>query len=324
MEEEKGIVCVTGGTGYIGSWLVMRLLQSGYSVHATVRSHPGGKKDVSYITNLPGASNKLRLFNADLDEPDSFNAAIEGCMGVFHVAHPTEKNEEPEEIVTKRTVDGLLGILKACLNSKTVKRIVYTSSLVTIAYNNDKECSELDENMWSDLEMSKSIKNLSKSYLVSKTVTERMAIEFAEKNGLDLVSLVLPLVAGPFICPNIPSSVNICLAMILGKRDDYSMYNMVHVNDVASAQIFLLEYPNSKGRYICSSACISIDEMFEYFTAKYPEFELPSSERVKEIMAYKRLTISSKKLLDCGFKFKYGIDEMFDGAIQCCKDKGLL
>jgi nucleoside-diphosphate-sugar epimerase len=40
MEEAKGTVCVTGGTGYIASWLVMRLLQQGFSVRATVRSDP--------------------------------------------------------------------------------------------------------------------------------------------------------------------------------------------------------------------------------------------------------------------------------------------
>ena len=38
---EKGIVCVTGGTGYVASWLIMRLLQHGYAVNTTVRSHPG-------------------------------------------------------------------------------------------------------------------------------------------------------------------------------------------------------------------------------------------------------------------------------------------
>lgn len=33
-------VCVTGAAGFIGSWLVMRLLERGYNVHATVRD-PG-------------------------------------------------------------------------------------------------------------------------------------------------------------------------------------------------------------------------------------------------------------------------------------------
>lgn len=37
VEEAKGTVCVTGGTGYVASWLIMKLLQHGYSVHATVR-----------------------------------------------------------------------------------------------------------------------------------------------------------------------------------------------------------------------------------------------------------------------------------------------
>ena len=36
----KGTVCVTGASGFIGSWLVMKLLQRGYYVHATVRD-PG-------------------------------------------------------------------------------------------------------------------------------------------------------------------------------------------------------------------------------------------------------------------------------------------
>lgn len=43
MEEvkEKGKVCVTGGSGYLGSSVVMRLLELGYFVNTTIRSHSG-------------------------------------------------------------------------------------------------------------------------------------------------------------------------------------------------------------------------------------------------------------------------------------------
>ncbi|KAG5579765.1 hypothetical protein H5410_050392 [Solanum commersonii] len=108
MEEvmkEKGKVCLTGGSGYLVAWMVMRLLQLGYYVNTTIRSHPDVKKDVSYLTNLPGAQKKLNIFN------------VEGCIGVFHVAHPIDfENKETEETITKRTINGAIGILQTCLD----------------------------------------------------------------------------------------------------------------------------------------------------------------------------------------------------------------
>ena len=41
MEEGKGLVCVTGGAGFVASWLIMRLLEHGYTVRTTIRSSPG-------------------------------------------------------------------------------------------------------------------------------------------------------------------------------------------------------------------------------------------------------------------------------------------
>lgn len=38
---EKGTVCVTGGAGYLASWMIKTLLEDGYSVNATWRSDPG-------------------------------------------------------------------------------------------------------------------------------------------------------------------------------------------------------------------------------------------------------------------------------------------
>lgn len=185
---------------------------------------------MSYLKNLPKASKRLRIIHADLDEAGSFDKAIGGCVGVFHLAHPMDvQGEEPEETVTKRAMEGTLGILKACLESKTVKRVVYTSSAATILYNG--KCSNVvDEEVWSDLEICRRSNIVSSSYLVSKTLTERAALEFGEKNGLEVVSLVLPLVVGPFICPNIPSSVYIALAMIFGMYISLFIYFKINIS----------------------------------------------------------------------------------------------
>ncbi|KAI4354888.1 hypothetical protein L6164_003713 [Bauhinia variegata] len=327
MEGKKGRVCVTGGTGFLGSWIIKTLLEHGYFVNTTVRFDPERKRDLTFLTNLPGASEKLQIFNADLSNPDSFGAAVEGCIGVFHVATPIDfQAKEPEEVVTKRTIDGALRLLKICLNAKTVKRVVYTSSASAVI-NNGKEDEAMDESFWSDVDFLRTCKPYAWPYAVSKTLTEKAVFEFGEQNGLEVVSLIPSLVHGPFVCPNIPGSVALLLALLLGNKEDYGMLlrpHLVHVDDVARAHIFLLEHSNPKGRYNCSPCLMTIEEMHELLSTNYPEFQIPTLESLKEIKGFKLPDLSSKKLRDAGFEFKYGIKEMFEDAIQCCKEKAYL
>ncbi|XP_054783129.1 vestitone reductase-like isoform X2 [Prosopis cineraria] len=281
MEEATGRVCVTGGTGFIGSWIVKRLLEVGYSVNTTIRSHPEHKKDVSFLTNLPGASQRLQILKADLSDPESFKEAIEGCVGVFHVATPVDFEEkEPEEIVTKRSIDGALGILKACLSTKTVKRVVYTSSASAVSYAG-KEDEVKDESLWSDMDLLRTSKTSVWSYAVSKTLTEKAVLEFGEQNGLDVVTVIPTFVVGPFICPKLPGSVGSALYFLFVKNDPFRYLHapMVHVDDVARAHIFLLEHRNPKGRYNCSACLTTIEEVSEIVSAKCPEFQMPTIER---------------------------------------------
>nr|CAC10526.1 dihydroflavonol 4-reductase [Arabidopsis thaliana] len=72
MVSQKETVCVTGASGFIGSWLVMRLLERGYFVRATVRD-PGNLKKVQHLLDLPNAKTLLTLWKADLSEEGSYD-----------------------------------------------------------------------------------------------------------------------------------------------------------------------------------------------------------------------------------------------------------
>ncbi|WVZ07196.1 hypothetical protein V8G54_020542 [Vigna mungo] len=327
MAETKGTVCVTGGTGFIGSWIIKSLLEHGYSVNTTIRSDPGRKRDVSFLTNLPGASEKLRFFNADLSDPESFGPAVEGCVGIFHTATPIDfAVNEPEEVVTKRAIEGALGILKAAVKAKSVKRVVYTSSASTVSFTGPEPQDVVDESAWSDVDLLRKLKPFSWSYTISKVLTEKAVFEFGEQNGLEVVSLVPPFVVGRFICPKLPDSVERAMLLLFGKKEEIGVirYHMVHVDDLARAHIFLLEHPNPKGRYNCSPFIVPIEEIAEIISTKYPEFQIPSVEEAKEIKGAKLPHLDSQKLVDAGFEFKYSVEDIFTDAIECCKQNGYL
>ncbi|KAF5740782.1 dihydroflavonol 4-reductase [Tripterygium wilfordii] len=318
-------VCVTGAAGYIGSWLVMKLLERDYVVRATVRD-PENMKKVKHLLDLPKAKTNLTLWRADLAVDGSFDEAIQGCNGVFHVATPMDfESKDPENEVIKPTIDGVISIMKACVKAKTVRRLVFTSSAGTVNVE-EKQRPVYDENCWSDLEFVRAIKMTGWMYFVSKTLAEQAAWKFAEENKLDFISIIPTLVVGPFIMPSMPPSLITALSLLTGNEAHYSIIKQgqfVHLDDLCESHIYLFEHPQAKGRYICSSHEATIVELAKLLSEKYPEYNIP--KKFKDVDEnLKRIVFSSKKLTDAGFQFKYSLEDMFVEAIETCQAKGLL
>ncbi|KAG6417899.1 hypothetical protein SASPL_120096 [Salvia splendens] len=76
MADKKGeVVCVTGSSGFIGSWIVHLLLRRGYTVRATVKDL-ADERETKHLEAMEGADSRLRLFQIDLLEYGSIAAAI--------------------------------------------------------------------------------------------------------------------------------------------------------------------------------------------------------------------------------------------------------
>nr|AII32285.1 dihydroflavonol 4-reductase/flavanone 4-reductase [Lonicera japonica] len=303
-------VCVTGAAGFIGSWLVMRLLERGYVVHATVRD-PANMKKVKHLLELPKADTNLTLWRADLTEEGSFDEAIEGCHGVFHVATPMDfESKDPE---------------KSCAKAKTVKRLVFTSSAGTVNVQ-EHQLPVYNEDNWSDLDFINSKKMTAWMYFVSKTLAEKAAWEAAKENNIDFISIIPTLVVGPFIMPTLPPSLITALSLITGNEAHYGIIKQcqyVHLDDLCKSHIFLYENPKAGGRYICSSHDATIHDLAKMIREKWPEYNVPTEFKgiEKDLPV---VSFSSKKLIHMGFEFKYTFEDMLKGAIDTCREKGLL
>src|SRR5262245_31449666 len=128
-------VLVTGGSGFVGSHVVLQLLNAGHRVRTTVRSL-SREKGVRAVLEGAGAQpgDRLSFIAADLERDEGWAEALAGCEYVMHVASPMplgEPKDENEVIVPAR--DGVLRVLRAARDAK-VRRVVLTSSCGAIYY----------------------------------------------------------------------------------------------------------------------------------------------------------------------------------------------
>ena len=119
-----GPICVTGGSGFLGSWCIKLLLEDGHTVHTTTRS----AKKAAFLMDLPGAPDRLKMFEGvDLLSPGAFDAAIAGCEAVLHTASPFYMKGGSEEKLVKPAVEGTQNVLSSCYKLG-VKKVALTSS----------------------------------------------------------------------------------------------------------------------------------------------------------------------------------------------------
>ncbi|GAY36943.1 hypothetical protein CUMW_025520, partial [Citrus unshiu] len=294
-EKRNKVVCITGVSGFIASWLVNLLLQRAYIVKATVRD-PSQHTD--HLRELDGAKERLLLLKANLLEEGSFDSAVDGCEeremmmsgeGEGKVVCVTGASgfiaswlvklllqrgytvnatvRDPNIVET--AVKGTLNVLRSCAKVHSIKRVVLTSSTAAMTQNGNPTTPDvvIDETWFSSSVFCKENK---KWYPLAKTLAEEAAWKFARENGIDLVAINPGIVIGPFFHPILNFGADVILNLINGAQSFPSPYRFVDIRDVAYAQIQALEVPTANGRYLLVGSVVQLYDILKFLHEHYP------------------------------------------------------
>ncbi|KXZ56267.1 hypothetical protein GPECTOR_1g233 [Gonium pectorale] len=251
----KSRVCVTGATGYIAGPIIERLLRAGHIVHATCRD-PANTKALQPLLKLPGALERLRFFRADLTSAGSFDAAIEGCEYVVHVAAPVILNGVRRRDGWSRIVEPMLqgvdNVIGAVNRTPSVRRVVMTSSISAI-------CTSVRDrprgHVYGEADWNDSASETYMPYAYGKMLSERRAWELEAQQGRWRLVTVLPsIVFGPTVgeCGGSESVQAVKDAVWPGRMYPAAPnlgMPVVDVRDVAAVHCLAMVLPHARGSF---------------------------------------------------------------------------
>ena len=252
-------VLVTGGSGFIALHCIDQLLEKGFMVRTTIRSESRKDEINKAMDKYPNLDQNLEFHICDLLKDEGWEAAVDGCDYVLHVASPfILEVPSDENVLIKPAVDGTLRVLNACSKAH-VKKVVLTSSVAAVAYGHGVE-KTYDESDWSNTGEDSGIT----PYAKSKTLAEKAAWNFVEELDTDKkfdFTVINPVgVFGPMLTRDIGTSNSLVSRLINGELPACPATHMgyVDVRDVAKAHVFSMLNSSTNNKRII----VSESEMF--------------------------------------------------------------
>ena len=227
-----GMVLLTGASGFVGSAVARRLRAAVFPVRGLVPT----TSPVAHLSDLG-----LDFVTGDLRDADSVRRAMAGIRYLFHVAADYRLWARNPDELTQTNVAGTRLLMQEAMRAG-VERVVYTSSVATLAARTDGVSA--DETM--PLTEDKAIG----VYKRSKVAAER-AVEALIAEGLPAVIVNPSTPIGPRDVKPTPTG-RIIVEAASGRMPAFvdTGLNMVHVDDVAEGHFAAFERGRIGERYV--------------------------------------------------------------------------
>ena len=153
---KKSNILITGGAGFIGSFLTDRLIDSGYNVRIldSLEDQVHQGKKPKYLNK------KAEFIKGDILDYKKFEASLKGIDIVFHLAASVGVGQSNYEIkrYTDTNIGGMANLLDIVANNRSkVKKIIMTASMTGYGegYGKCKEHGKVKPALRSEQQLSK-------------------------------------------------------------------------------------------------------------------------------------------------------------------------
>ena len=254
------MIFITGGTGLVGSHILLKLSQRNISFKALKRERSSLDvcKDVFTYYNAESQFNKIKWVNGDVNDIPSLEEGMKNCTKVIHAAAIVSFHNDDDETIYKINVEGTINIVNVAL-SAGIEKLSYISSIAALGRNTTSDI--VDENC--DFKISKKENN----YSLSKYYSEQ-EVWRASQEGLDVVILNPSVILGPGDWTKGSSQI---FQKIYDGLKYYTSGSTgyVDVTDVSECAIKLLESDIKNERFIINGANLKFRELFDMIAERF-------------------------------------------------------
>ncbi len=238
-------ILVTGGTGFIGSYLLRKLLQEGYT---HIR---GTKRSSSKMDGVSDIQDKIEWVDADILDVLALEDALEGISQVYHCAAIVSYDSRDRQTIRKINVKGTENVVNAALSAK-IDKLVYVSSIAAIG-RSEKHNHVTENQKW--------FRNKQNTaYAVSKHKAE-MEVWRGIAEGLNAVIINPSVVLGSGIWQT--GSTRMFYEVWKGlKFFPQGATGFVDVRDVVTLMVKMMESNITGERFIANGANWSYKKLF--------------------------------------------------------------